>query len=194
MPHDIRHSSESQLWLTPPDICSRVHKVFDGPPDLDPASSPKANIFMQAKRIMTEKDDSLVTPWWEKGQAPRSVWLNPPGGVDDKRKSMTGRFWARLMHHYDDDDFGHAMFMCFNLNVLQVTQNLKPRVTPVTQFPIVILRSRLRFWLYDENDALSEGTRPSHPNAIVYVPGRIDRTLPFVDTFHDLGDVVCPYV
>lgn len=189
MPRDVRHSSASQLWITPPAICTRVHRVFGRPPDLDPATSWAANIFMEASRIMTEEEDSLVTPWDVDGNT--AVWLNPPGGVDAKNKSMTGRFWARLMEHYDA--FGHAMFMCFNLNVLQVTQNPDLASRGAASFPLLICRSRLRFWHFDERGGLLESKNPSHPNAIVYVPGQIDRTRQFAYEFGDLGDIVSPY-
>lgn len=187
MASNIRHSSNSQLWLTPPHVVTRIHDVFGGPPDFDPASSPEANIFMEAKLIMTEEEDSLVTPWPVHDQS--SVWLNPPGGLHPTTsKSMQGLFWARLMKHRRR--VGHAMFMCFNLNILQVSQNFADR--GIVTFPLVILRKRLKFWHFNEHGHLLEGERPSHPNAIVYIPGQMDYTGELHEAFEDLGDCVWP--
>lgn len=184
--NDIRHSSASALWLTPPDICLRVHKVFDGPPTFDPASSAADNIFMCAGRYITARQDGLAAPWPIDGED--HVWLNPPGGTDDRNRSLQGRFWGRLMEHRGR--FGDAMFMCFNLNILQVSQGFADR--GVATFPFCIFRSRLKFWRYDENNDLVEGDSPAHPNAIAYIPGRLDRTMKFREAFRDLGDVVVP--
>lgn len=141
---------------------------------------------MEARRIITEEEDSLVTEWGVGDYD--SVWLNPPGGTGPKNQSMQGLFWARLMHYRRR--FGHAMFMCFNLNILQVSQNFSNR--GVVTFPFVVLRTRLKFWHYDERGHLLEGERPSHPNAIVYVPGQLDCAAEFHEAFEDLGECVWP--
>ncbi len=68
-------SAESDEWYTPIKYLDSARLVL-GPIDLDPASNPKANEFVRAKRIYTIDDDGLSKPW--KG----SVWSNPPYGKE----------------------------------------------------------------------------------------------------------------
>jgi hypothetical protein len=58
-------------WYTPPDYIELARKVM-GAIDLDPASSDKAQVCVQAKSYFTVADDGLTKEW--KG----AVWLNPP--------------------------------------------------------------------------------------------------------------------
>jgi DNA N-6-adenine-methyltransferase (Dam) len=58
-------------WYTPPEYIELARKVM-GAIDLDPASSDKAQVCVQAKSYFTVADDGLTKAW--KG----AVWLNPP--------------------------------------------------------------------------------------------------------------------
>ena len=74
------HSSASDEWYTPAVLCEMIKRVL-GNIDLDPASSPEANKYLQASRIITREQDGLDTPWEYDGiQKTHTVYLNPPGG------------------------------------------------------------------------------------------------------------------
>lgn len=190
MEHGYRWSSKTDVWLTPPDIIERVRVFFQGPPDLDPASSEASNVFIGAGRYINRAQNSLVHPWRSGGQ---TIWLNPPGGTvrvnDGKTRSVAGLFWARLMEERQrpfDERFKEALFLGFNLEFLRSSQNYGD--FPATTFPFVIPRKRIPFWSND----LAPGKSPSHASVIVYVPGQIDRRELFFDTFAPMGAAVNP--
>jgi hypothetical protein len=79
-----QHSSRSIEYYTPPEIVDVVHKVFCGPPDLDPASCREANKVVGAGMIYTEKVDGLAQCWFG------NVYLNPPYGL-----MQTKPWWSR---------------------------------------------------------------------------------------------------
>jgi hypothetical protein len=171
--------SASSDWGTPPHVLRLVREVL-GPIELDPASSPEFNRTVQASRILTPAENALAVPW---GWA-RSIYLNPPGGVESG-KPLAAAFWGRLLEHRRSPGFGHAIFLGFSLSILATTQSAE---LPVMAFPFCVLRRRLSF-------LREEGTpagAPTHNNLLVYVPGEIDGRRKFVETFRRLGAVVDP--
>lgn len=70
-----QHSSKSQEHYTPRDIVQVVHEIFQGPPDLDPASCAEANEVVGAHKYYTVEDDGLRQRW--RGR----VFMNPPYGL-----------------------------------------------------------------------------------------------------------------
>ena len=89
------HSCKSFEHYTPRVLCRAVRQVL-GEIDLDPASNPRANRLVWARRIITKEQDGLRTAWHG-----RRVFLNPPG---DSRGLLIKAFWRRANQHvlYDD--------------------------------------------------------------------------------------------
>lgn len=172
---NIQHSTRTDLWYTPAPLVEMARLVL-GPIDLDPASDEHGNETIQAARFITEDEDGLSADW---GRAPSTVWLNPPGGKVG-RDSRAGLFWRRLMAHRDAGLLQHAVFLAFSAEALQNTQG---KGTPaIMDFPFCIPAKRVRFrFPYAHKDA------PSHSNAVVYVPGLVNRTDSFVNVFSALG-------
>jgi hypothetical protein len=172
---NIQHSSRTDQWGTPVTVLALVHKVL-GQIDLDPASNEKFNMAVQATHFYTKEIDALSLSHWHAG----SVFLNPPGGKTDNR-SNTELFWSHLMGQRQAGRVTHAIFMAFSLEALQTTQ--RDGQGGALRFPLCIPRKRIKF--VDSYGA--PGPAPSHSNAIVYVPGTIDKTDLFLKTFKSLG-------
>lgn len=176
---NIQHQSRTDRWFTPPNVLDLARVVL-GPIELDPASETAANASVRADRFFTEADDGLIIDW---GYCDGPVWLNPPGGKRDNR-SLVRLFWEKLVANRRN--FSHALFMAFSAEALQTTQG---RGCPaIGEFPVCIPSKRLRFVSADG----VPGRSPSHSNAVVYVPGRIDRTDRFIEVFQTLGTVMLP--
>lgn len=173
---NIQHSSRTDKWGTPAQIVAMASGVLDGI-DLDPASSPRFNTVVNAKRIITAEQNALATPWDAAG---KSVFLNPPGGKLGN-KSLTALFWAELMEYRHQ--FKHAIFLGFSLEALQTTQKHCPSIG---EFSFCVPRKRIRFLTPD----LTVGPAPSHSNVIAYVPGSVDESALFAQVFSELG-VIC---
>ena len=169
---NIQHSSRTDLWYTPVHVLELARTVL-GTIDFDPASDQFGNTRVQAKHFLTEVEDGLTHPWHVGG----TVWINPPGGKAGN-KSKTALFWQRLMTYRPL--ISDAIFMAFSAEALQTTQRLP--CEPMLAFPICIPRGRIAF---DSREGASSS--PSHSNAIIYVPGKLDRTDVFKDVFAQLG-------
>ena len=173
---NIMHSSRSDLWYTPIDILVRTRFVFDGPPDLDPASDEFGNARVQARYFFTRETNGLTSPWPQS----RSVFLNPPGGKTGKH-SNTVAFWIKLMEEVRAGNVGHAIFLAFSAEARQTTQG--KGVPSINEFPSCTPARRIAF---DRADG-ARGAAPSHSNCIVYVPGYFDCTNLFIHAFSSLG-------
>lgn len=176
---NILHSSKNDSWGTPPHIIELVRQTL-GPIGFDPASSEHANATVQASTFFTKEVDALTTPWpMDPGM---SVYLNPPGGKR-RGRSMAGLFWERLLAHRAG--FSHAIFAMYSISGLQITQNYGP--LSALDFPLCVPKTRVR-WVHQEEHK----TSPSHANAFVYVPGRVDETDRFKSVFDSLGACAIP--
>lgn len=165
-----QHSSTKVEHYTP-DIIVKKARIVLGTIDFDPASDAFGNSRIRAKIYLSEH--SLESEW-----PAGSIFLNPPGGKEVRNQAIL--FWQKLMEHFASGKLTHAIFIAFSLQHLQTSQ-----VCPVSmmEFPICVPAKRLKFL-----DASGiEQTRPTHSNAIVYVPGTVDRTPLFIKTFKDLG-------
>lgn len=165
---------KSDSWTTPPDIVDRVKRVL-GTIHLDPASSHDANALIGAKRILTVDDDALNCRWprWKSGA---SAYLNPPGGkIGNRSKAL--EFWRRLIEYRDAGNLRDAIFMAFSIHSLQVFQQFEPH--PM-QFPFCVPRFRIGF-------GASKGGMLA--NALIYVPGSVDRADTFAEVFSEIGTI-----
>jgi hypothetical protein len=175
---NIQHSSRSDSWRTPRDIITRCKLVLEGI-DLDPASDAEANRTVLASAYYTEADDALSLEW----RQDCSVFLNPPGGKIGN-KSKVALFWQKLMDYRDSGSLKHAIFLAFSIEALQHTQDKGCK--PIAEFPFCVPAKRIAFVSADGSDK----NAPSHSNMIVYVPGTVDATEEFRQTFQDLGCVL----
>jgi phage N-6-adenine-methyltransferase len=95
-------------WYTPPEYIDLARKVMGGV-DLDPASSDKAQVCVQAKSYFTVADDGLTKEW------NGAVWLNPPYkqphifdfAVKMVKEVQSGRVTQAIMltHNYSDTEW-----------------------------------------------------------------------------------------
>lgn len=183
---NVQHSSESELWYTPLPIVAAARAAL-GTIDLDPASDAFGNTRVGAGRYVTEGEDGLIWDW------AGSIFLNPPGGtmpdpagVSKRAVSKAGLFWKKLMATLDAGRLTHAVYVAFSLEQLSSTQR---GGRSCAHFTLCIPSSRLRF----DTPSGAPGASPSHANAIVYVPGTVDRTVQFVAAFQHLGAVLRPF-
>lgn len=187
----VQHTSGDNGWRTPGHILARVRRSFGKDIDLDPATSFEANVGVGARWVYTEAMNGLAQTWGSETLQP-TTYCNPPGGKYPKGhelggQSKTALFWDKLMAELALGHIDQAIFMCFSISSLQVLQGHGS--APVTSFPMCIPAKRLAF--IDPTDAERDG--PSHANAIVYVPGRTDRTAEFAQHFWDIGGIMAPY-
>lgn len=97
-------SSESNEWFTPRVYVERVRRVI-GDIDLDPASTPAANLVVQARRIHTCEEDALQRHW-----KAESVFLNPPYGKV-ANASQAGLFCKYMALEYEHSCFPRGMLL-----------------------------------------------------------------------------------
>lgn len=175
---NVQHSSRTDGWYTPAKILELARTVLNTI-NLDPASSEEANEQVKASFFYTEHEDGLSVRWIRDC----TVFLNPPGGKVGN-KSKAGLFWKKLMEYRDAGHLTDAIFLAFSVEALQSTQGKGCK--PIAEFPFCVPAKRIAFMPADG----SKKSAPSHSNMIVYVPGSLDRTELFVETFKTLGAVV----
>jgi hypothetical protein len=101
VPH-VAHNAGNTEWYTPLEYLAAARKVL-GAIDLDPASSPQANVAVQARRFFTAADDGLTQTWAGR------VWLNPPYASE-----LVGRFTAKLKGHVQAGAIAAAIVLVNN--------------------------------------------------------------------------------
>lgn len=170
---NAQHSSKTPEWGTPATIIAMAREVMGGI-DLDPATNLHWNEIVQAPYIYTRETNGLLGPWGGR------VFVNPPGGITDERRSLAGVFWEKLMQ--ERANISQAIFLAFSLEALATTQRSKHAIQ---DFPFCVPAKRLRFVAQDGRGAAS----PTHHNCVVYVPGSVDNTPKFVEVFRSIGRV-----
>lgn len=201
--YDDTEQSASVEFYTPPRIVEAARGTM-GRIDLDPASCEEANEVVRAMLYMTAEHGGLGVNWaitspqdgdWP--HDPARVFLNPPGGKVGKRPSAVV-WWEKLCNEWLDGNVEQAVYICFNLEVLNTTQ---ASPSPCLDFPICYFRQRPRFWLPGTPPELRGlSGSPKYPGCAVYVPPAdchqrgFDGT--WVDGFRErfapLGRVVVP--
>lgn len=180
-----KHSSKNAKWITPPWLIEMVREVM-GNIDLDPASSDFANQYVKANRYFTEQDDGLLQDW--RGG---SIFINPPGGRTEADSvhgyaTLPQLFWNKLMdQHLNSPSFIQAVFIVFNIEMLQTSQNKE--YPSILEFPFCVPAKRVKFI---DPDSGQQSRNPTHANAIVYVPGNVNNMLKFEKIFNDIGRTV----
>jgi hypothetical protein len=185
----FEHSSESNEHYTPPAIVEAARAAMGGI-DLDPASCAEANEVVKARcyyvaphprsrlrggldlswRRDVDHNLALGSTLGNPG-TPARVFLNPPGGKVGKRSSSVV-WWEKLTDEWLDGNVSQAIFVCFNLEVLNTTQ---ASPSPCLDFPICYFRQRPRFWPPGTPPELrGKSGSPKYPGAAVFVPPTFD--------------------
>ena len=177
------HSSASNEHYTPPEIIEAARFTMGGI-DLDPASSQLAQTVVKADGWYgldhpTETwRDGLSWDWWG------NVFLNPPGGrLSPKREgtsSQAALFWKRLVEAYEDERVEQAIFIGFNLEILQTSQTVG---YPVSDHRLCFPKKRIAYYR-EENGVLVPGKSPPGASVIVYMGHHVER---FREAFGPLG-------
>lgn len=167
-------------YRTPPHIVELVHEVLGGI-DLDLASDAEANKTVRAKSFCSVNSQTPMPA------IPQSMFCNPPGGkVNGKSQAII--FWDKLLELRRRGFVSHAIFLAFNINSLCVSQDgVRDHML---DFPTCIPRDRIKFV---HPDPLVIKEHPARHNAIIYVPGMVDKTSLFWKHFNHLGDIVVPW-
>ena len=167
--YDDTGQSASVEFYTPPAIVEAARLAMGGI-DLDPASCEEANEVVRAREWCGPSIgiDGLTCGWYRgDGKGAARVFLNPPGGKVGKRSSAVA-WWEKLVNEWLDGNVSQAIYVCFNLEVLNTTQ---ASPTPCLDFPICYFRSRPRFWPPGTPPELrGKSGSPKYPGCAVYVP------------------------
>lgn len=196
-----QHLSNSVEHPTPSFIVEAAREVMGGI-DLDPASCTAANEVVRALTYYALPHDGLTFDWYGR------TFLNPPGGslimTEKIRKTMTEEqadelkeqwaaeterwktksravvWWRKLTEEYFEERSREAIFIGFNLDILQASQG-EEEWPDVLKFPLCIPEKRIAF----------NGKMPTHGNVIVYLPNlnRPGSSCKFEDVFEHLGSV-----
>jgi len=188
-----QHLSNSVEHFSPPHIVEAAREVL-GAIDLDPASCEEAQKVVRAARWIGLPTDGLAAHSTWKGR----VLLNPPGGTFTARRkqktdpkpvtppediaakerwgtdSRAVAWWRALVEAHLDGDVPEAIFIGFNLDILQASQG-EGEVDPLA-FSICVPRKRLCFG----------GNQPTHGNVLVYLGAESEK---FKHVFSRFGSV-----
>lgn len=187
----VQHSSKSNEHYTPPQIVEPARATL-GAIDLDPCSCALAQEEVKALGHFTER--ALFISWHLgyslvplSGPKPARVFLNPPGGLlhpetllpckpgTHGAKSSLAVYWRKLWNEWQIGNVSQAIFVCFNLEVLRLTQDESLGCAPALDFPICYLKDRPKYWnASTPADKRGLHGSPSHPGAVVYLPERHD--------------------
>lgn len=180
---NAKHSAASVEHYTPPEIVGAARRALGGEIDLDPASSKVANRIVRARKIFTKEQNGFRRQW--EGR----VFLNPPGGLCDGEgrmlpprqpgvkqppgtyegvQSSAAAWHDRLCEQIAAGDVTDAVFIGFNLELVQTTQ--ADGRSPILEADALCFpRERLRFMVLsaDGNRFVAQ-TSPTHANVIAY--------------------------
>lgn len=145
----------SDEWYTPRWVTDLAREVL-GVIDLDPASNPTANAWVQATAFYTKDDDGYSKPWYG------TVWLNPP--FDE-----TARWFKRLEAAYVDGDVTAALFLCNSAPGYAWYEQM------VDVWPAVQFRKRMAFVRGDGLVNKDKGGLAKKSQTIVYLGKDIAR-------------------
>lgn len=196
-------SSESNEHYSPPSIVEPARVALGGTIDFDPFSCALANTIVRATSFYSaEQAPSGFAAAWH-----GNVLCNPPGGKLSG-ESQQVLAWVKLLSEVKIGRVQSAIFVCFNLGFLQVSQGAPPPLP--LDYPICYPSSRVAY-LVDRLPAptpkqpkrkptakqladfaatgLCEGDSPPGASCIVYVGAEVER---FATAFDPIGHVVVP--
>lgn len=218
------HSSEDNEHYTPPDYVEAARALM-GSIDLDPASNALANQSVKAATYYSRSTNGFDKEWsgnvWlnppggigdnqgrlvlnaRKGKKPRqSCRVTGECGVPAPHEhanptSMAKAWWFKLAAEYRKARVDAAVFMGFNLELLQTTQTPcfnSRHGSSIHDFPLCFPSKRVKFFTPDDDGVLQEGGQPTHANVLVYLPklwNEIEQ-MRFEALFSDFGRCIWP--
>ena len=162
----INQDSGNFEYYTPPFIVEAARAVL-GTIDLDPASSPLANLTVRARHIFTLADDGLSQPWHG------NVWMNHPFGRE------RNPIWVNnLCTEYTSDNVRAACCITFAATSERWFQ-------PLLDYPLCFLHPRTNYLLPDGSPK-----RGVTKGSVVAYLG--DNVFGFIEEFEQMGRVMLP--
>lgn len=187
-PANPRHSSAKENRGTPEWIAAASRACLGGI-DLDPASSAEANKIIQARHYFTKSNNGLGRMWRINYVAKNlGVFLNPPGGKTNAGQSKVKLWWQKMLAQREGPYFGHGLFLSFSIEACQVTQ-LDCEYS-LLDFPTCFFKRRVDYLEPVTGKPVKGNT---HSSCITYVPGSLNETHRFYETFKELGKVTLGY-
>jgi hypothetical protein len=187
---------------SPLDIVALMHEVFGGGPDLDPASHPKWNEHIRARRIITEEMDAQVSEWFPGAPLPNRlrtdrrcrpdsedgelVHCNPPNNADG---SLAEFFWRTNVEYWMRGWSRAVFYVGFNVEQLARNQRIGARSSPL-RHPTIVPAYRPR---YLDGETLEPQTQPMHASFITLLTHEPRQIQTFTALGRELGDVVNGY-
>lgn len=187
---------------TTPEYVRLMHEVFGRGPDLDPASHPKWNELIRAKRIITEEQDAQVSPWFADAPLPHRlltdrrclrdglegelVHCNPPNNADG---SLAAFFWKTNVEYFFRGYARAVLFVGFNIEQLARNQRIGARSSPL-RHPTIVPAERPR---YLDGTTREPQTQPMHASFITLLSHEPRQIQTFTALGKELGDVVNGY-
>lgn len=154
-PMALMVSQNTVEWYTPQWVTDLAREVLGGI-DLDPASNPVANEWVQAETFYTKDEDGYSKPW--RG----TVWLNPP--FDE-----TERWARRLEAAYVDGDVTAGLFLCNSAPGYNWYERL------VDVWPAIQFRKRMAFVRGDGLVNKDKGGLAKKSQTVIYFGRDIER-------------------
>ncbi len=165
--------SQSVRWCTPPKYVDAVVRVLGSPIALDPCSD-KLSIVPAETAYLLPQANGLRKSWDF-----RTIYVNPPYGVDRKRGSSI-RDWLRRCR---DAHTEHAAEVLALVPVAANTRHWKESVWGQAAAVCFLYDTRLRF--LEEGKAQAKGAPMAC--AMIYWGENVDR---FVDVFTEFGAAI----
>lgn len=187
---------------TPGSIVALMHATYGRDPDLDPASHPKWNESIRAKRIITEQMDARVSPWFEGAPLPNRlltdlrcrpdgepgelVHCNPP---NDASGALVSFYWLTLVEYWKRGWADSVFYVGFNIEQLARNQRIGARSSPL-RHPTIVPADRPR---YLDGATFAPQTQPMHASFITLLSRDHRQIQTFTALGKELGDVVNGY-
>jgi phage N-6-adenine-methyltransferase len=168
--------AEGDEWITP-EWLLRLATYVLGDIELDPASSERANRFVQARTYYTKEMDALGMEWVGR------TWLNPPYS-----RGLIDRFIDKFLWHYVvKNDIDEALVLTNNSLDVSWAHALMAKSTLFCP-----LRGRVKFLKPDD---LTVGSSSNRTGQVVWYFG--PHPYKFEEVFSDVGPILTlrsPYV
>ena len=127
--------ASNEGWYTPDWLLDLVREVM-GEIDLDPASCEQAQRRVKALEYYDTDANGLLQPWYGR------VYINPP-----YTRKIIDQFVNKLVNEYTAGRISEAIWLSNNSTDTNWFNHLASHASA-----ILFLKSRVRFWMLDEND------------------------------------------